>query len=585
MKQCPLLFILLLSSISAFAVQYSATTATLSGDAVVSGNYVKMQEGAISFNSVSVSSAGMYDIKIRYMQDYDDTKKQNLVINGDNVGEIDFPRTTVWKDIVAVARMKSGNNTVAITKNWGWVDIQYIDVVPHENTPFNLSKNLVNSNANAAAKKMFAFMQEKFQKKIISGVMTGDVLNNNNAVSLNNQKEVSFIRQSSNNKTPALVGFDFMHGTGKNSEQAWFKSYNSATISLAKELYQRGGIPAFCWHWKDPLKNDEAFYKPGSGTPSTTFDLTKACTNANCTAWNANSNEYKAILADIDIVAGYLKELQTAGVAVLWRPVHEPSGGWFWWGANGAAPFKLLYKLIFDRLTDTHGLNNLIWVWNSEGSDFDWYPGTNSVDIIGRDFYYYPAQKNHASLIGEFEKLKNLFGTTKMLALAENGSIPYPENLETDGAGWSYFMPWYGEHTNSSSHNVANDWNKIMNHNYVITLEDMPGWANYNPSSSSSSLVVSSSSRASSSSSRAVSSSSRANSSSSSSRATSSSSRANGSSSSAGTTAILPQGNFYDIESVKYYSLQGQALGDIKPQKAGVYIVKKGYSVKKIIVR
>jgi mannan endo-1,4-beta-mannosidase len=418
---------------------------------------------------------------------------------------------------------------------------------------------LVNSNANAAAKKMFAFMQEKFQKKVISGVMTNEVLNGNNAVTLNNQTEVKFVRQSSNNKTPALVGFDFMHGTGKEFENAsggWFKSYTDATISLAKELYQRGGIPAFSWHWRDPLKNDIGFYSPTGTGDKTNFDLSRACTNAaSCTAWNTNSNEYKAILADIDIVAGYLKELQTAGVAVLWRPVHEPSGGWFWWGYKGAAPFKLLYKLIFERLTNTHGLNNLIWVWNSEGSDFDWYPGANSVDIIGRDFYYWPAEKNHASLIGEFEKLKSLFGTAKMLALAENGSIPYPENLETDGAGWSYFMPWYGEHTNSSLHNVASDWNKVMNHNYVITLEDMPGWTNYNPSSSSSSLVVSSSSRASS------------------------------SSSSVGVTAILPQGNFQDIESVKYYSLQGQALGDIKPQKAGVYIVKKGYSVKKIIVR
>jgi mannan endo-1,4-beta-mannosidase len=549
---------LALSSISAFAVQYSATTATLSGDAVVSGNYVKMQEGAISFNSVSVSSAGMYDIAVNYKLDVDNYKAQHLVINGSNVGEIEFTGPTTWKNVIAVARLNQGNNTVAITKYWGYVDIQYIDVTPHQNTPFNLSKNLANSNANAAAKKMFAFMQENFQKKIISGVMTGEVLNNNNAVSLNNQKEVSFVRQSSNNKTPALVGFDFMHGTGKNSDQAWYKSYNSATISLAKELYQRGGIPAFCWHWKDPLKNDEAFYSPTGTGDKTNFDLSKACTNANCTAWNANSNEYISILADIDIVAGYLKELQTAGVAVLWRPVHEPSGGWFWWG-KGAAPFKLLYKLIFDRLTNTHGLNNLIWVWNSEGGDFDWYPGANSVDIIGRDFYYYPAQKNHASLIGEFEKLKNLFGTTKMLALAENGSIPYSENLETDGAGWSYFMPWYGEHTNSSSHNVANDWNKVMNHNYVITLEDMPGWANYNPGSSSSTVSSSSSS---------------ANNNSNSS-----------SSSSVGVTAILLQGNFKDIESVKYYSLQGQALGYVKPQKAGVYIIKQGSSVKKIVVR
>ena len=469
------LFLVLVSSIPAFAVRYQATSATLSDNATKNGDYVEMKDGDMIFNSVNVSQAGTYDISIHYKQNYDETKTQNLVINGTSAGTVTFPKTTTWQDISVAASLKSGNNTVAITKNWGWVDIQYIDVTLHENISFNLDKNLVNPNANEAAKKMFAFMQENFQKKIISGVMTDKVVDNsNNAVTLNSQEEVAFIRSSSN-KTPALVGFDFMHGTGKSSDQIWYKSYTKATISLAKELYQRNGIPAFCWHWRNPLKKDEEF-----STSKTDFDLTKACTNASCTAWSTNSNEYKAIVADIDIVAGYLKELQTAGVPVLWRPVHEASGGWFWWGAKGAAPYKLLYNLLFERLTTTHNLNNLIWVWNSEGADANWYPGANYVDIIGRDFYYEPEQKNHASLIGEFEKLKNLFGTKKMIALSENGSVPYPENLKGDGAGWSYFMPWYGKYTNSSTHNVASDWSKIMNDNYVITLEDMPDWDNYN---------------------------------------------------------------------------------------------------------
>ena len=543
------LFLVLVSSIPAFAVQYQAINAALSGNAAVSGNYVQMKEGDMTFNSVNASSAGTYDISIHYKQDYGDTKTQNLVINGTSAGTVTFPRTATWQDISVTASLKSGNNTIAITKNWGWVDIQYIDVVPHVNTPFNLDKNLANSNANAATKKMFAFMQENFQKKIISGVMTDKVLNNsNNAVTLNNQEEIAFIRQSSNNKTPALVGFDFMHGTGKKSDESWFKSYTSATISIAKELYQRNGIPTFCWHWKDPSKNIEDFY-----TSKISFDLTQACTNASCTAWNTNSSEYKAIVADIDIVAGYLKELQTAGVPVLWRPVHEASGGWFWWGAKGAVPYKLLYKLLFDRLTTNHGLNNLIWVWNSEGADADWYPGENYVDIIGRDFYYDPKQKNHASLIGEFEKLKKLFGTKKMIALSENGSVPYPENLKTDGAGWSYFMPWYGEYTNSSAHNVASDWNKIMNDSYVITLESMPNWGNYNPSSSSSNATPSSSSVV--------------------------------SSSSEGTTPIANHLPLATSNSQTYYSIKGEPLGNVKPQKAGVYIAKQGSSVKKIVVR
>jgi len=529
------LFLMLLSSISAFAEQYQATSATLSGGAVVSGNYVKMNEGEITFNSVNAPTAGMYDITIHYMQNYDVTKKQNLVINGTNIGEVEFLRTSTWKDIVATVRLNSGNNTIKITKSWGYIDVQYIDVALHENTPFNLNKNLANPNSNEAAKKMFAFMQENFQKKVISGVMTNEVLNGNDAVTLYEQAEVKHIREKSGNKTPVLVGFDFMHGTGKEFQDAnggWFKNYTDATISLAKELYQKGGIPAFCWHWRDPLKNEIGFYSSTGSGDKTTFNLTNACTNSSCTDWNTNSNEYKGIVEDIDIVAGYLKQLQDAGVAVLWRPLHEASGGWFWWGAGKKAePLKLLYKLVFDRLTTTHGLNNLIWVWTSEGADYDWYPGDEYADIIGRDYYYSNNMEvNHASLIGEFEKLKNLFGTTKMIALSENGSVPFPENIKADGANWSYFMSWYGNFVTQANTNA--DWNTIMNDSYVITLEDMPDWANYEIS-----------------------------------------------------PILNPQLSINKSHPINYYSIKGQPLGKTKPQKAGVYIAKQGSSVKKIVVK
>ncbi|MCL2282137.1 MAG: hypothetical protein FWC26_02345 [Fibromonadales bacterium] len=468
---------LTLASIPAFAAKYEAESAARTDNATVVGTYVEMREGNLTF-TVNASSAGMHELIVNYKQDNDTKKEQNLVVNGANVGILTFPRSATWTDLKSVVSLNTGSNTVAITKNWGWVDIDYIEINPYQATPFDLDKNLVNPNATNAAKEMFAFMQANFQKKVISGVMTGDVLSGNNAMTINSQTEVSHIRSKSGNKTPALVGFDFMHGTGKEYNDAsggWFLNYTNATISMAKELYQRGGIPAFCWHWRDPLKNTKGFYSPSSSGDVTDFNLTNACTNTSCTAWNTSSNEYKGIIEDIDKVADYLKELQTAGVPVLWRPVHEASGGWFWWGGKGAAAFKLLYNLLYDRLTTHHGLNNLIWVWNSEGADKDWYPGDNRVDIIGRDFYYNPQSTvNYASLIGEFEKLKNLFGTKKMLSLSENGSVPDPDNLVSDNAGWSYFMPWYGTFVTQSTSDAM--WSKIMNHDYVITLEEMPGW-------------------------------------------------------------------------------------------------------------
>jgi mannan endo-1,4-beta-mannosidase len=163
--------------------------------------------------------------------------------------------------------------------------------------------------------------------------------------------------------------------------------------------------------------------------------------------------------------------------------MHEASGKWFWWGYSGPKACVALYKLLFQRLTGTHGLNNLIWVWTTDeaGDALDWYPGDEYVDIVGRDYYYYPREANHGSLVASFEKVKELYDGKKIVTLSENGSIPHPDSLVSDGAGWSYFMPWYGDYTMDgwAHDNTAADWNSIMNNAYVITLDKMPGWDKY----------------------------------------------------------------------------------------------------------
>ncbi len=479
-----LCLLLSLSGLS-FAEKYEAEDATLINGAVKKtsamasgGSYVEMQGGNISFQ-VQVQDAGVYDLTIVFSQTYGDTKTQNIVINNVAAGSVTFMKTgssLTFMDVPTAVKLTAGANTIAITNSWGWVDIDYIELVKHEATPFTVDASPVTPEPTESAIKLYSFLRENFQQKTISGVMTNDVLTGNSPLALFNQKEVDYIYNSSG-KRPAIVGFDFMHSTGKNSEGVWYQAYSGATISMATELWNKGGIPTFSWHWKDPLQNQEAFY-----SDQTNFDLTSAFTNSSYTDWDINSASYKAIIKDIDIVSGLLKQLQENGVAVLWRPLHEASGKWFWWGAKDATPCKALYHLLFDRMVNYHALHNLIWVWNSDGADVDWYPGADYVDILGRDFYYYPRETNHSSLVGEFETLKNVFGINKMITLAENGSVPYPAEMQADGADWLYFMPWYGDYTiptGSLNDNTAADWNLIMNDDYVITLEDMPGWESY----------------------------------------------------------------------------------------------------------
>jgi mannan endo-1,4-beta-mannosidase len=333
---------------------------------------------------------------------------------------------------------------------------------------------------------VYGFLKQNFRKKAVSGFMTNNVMQTDGKytpMTVQNQTESAWIHDASG-KTPALMGLDFLHATGLNSGGEWYQGYTKATLALAEDMFRQGGIATYSWHWKDPSLAVERFYSPSSGNPATDFDLNKAFLDSTtASAWNTASPEYQGIIRDLDIIAGHLKTLADKGVPVLWRPLHEASGKWFWWGYRGPKACKALYKLMFDRFTGMHGLNNLIWVWTTDeaGDAPDWYPGDAYADIIGRDYYYYPRIANHGSLVASFEKLKDLFGGTKLITLSENGSVPYADSMQADGAGWSYFMPWYGDYTMDgwAHDNTAADWKAILNHAYTITLDQMPGWAAY----------------------------------------------------------------------------------------------------------
>jgi mannan endo-1,4-beta-mannosidase len=492
------LAVVLALGISNAADRYEAESAIVDensvqkvADANASGGfYVNMKEGTLSFKT-NVASAGFYTLWVYYTEPGDPVHKiQNLTLNGAMIGQIDFPYTTTFVRLKASSKIKlaAGANTIAITKSWGWVNVDYIELTPYEDvTPFTISSGLVTPNASENARKVYNFLRENFQKKVVSGVMTSDVMQTDGKYTpdtLENQTEVAWIIKAAG-KIPALLGIDFLHAVGLKTEGEWYVGYTKATVSLAETVFKRGGIPAYSFHWRDPSHVTEAFYTKSSGnTPYASFNLKNIYTDTvTCISYKTGSDEYKAIIRDLDIIAGYLKTLADNGVPILWRPLHEASGKWFWWGEQGPKACKGLYKLMFDRFINYHHLNNLIWVWTTdEATDaLEWYPGDEYVDIVGRDFYYYPREANHGSLAASFEKVKEIFKGKKIVALSENGSVPYPEKLVEDGAGWSYFMPWNLDYTMDgwAHDNTAADWKQILNHNYVITLDKMPGWSNY----------------------------------------------------------------------------------------------------------
>ena len=206
----------------------------------------------------------------------------------------------------------------------------------------------------------------------------------------------------------------------------------------------------------DPNK-DYAFYKA-----DTEFDAANATVEG---TW-----ENKVFTEDLKNAAAYLKLLRDADIPVLWRPFHEAAGGWFWWGKD-AASFKSLWIAMFNYFK-TEGLDNLIWVWTTEGNDADWYPGDQYVDIVGRDIY----NKETADCVSEYTSIAGNYGN-KIVSLSECGTVGLISEQWASGARWSWFMPWYDGTNEDGSPVVHADeawWKDAMNQEFVVSRDELP---------------------------------------------------------------------------------------------------------------
>jgi mannan endo-1,4-beta-mannosidase len=395
--------------------------------------------------TMNVATEGFYKLMIRYQSEY---KPQDLFVNGKGPSAIAFPATVSFTEVDAGKYLlKPGTHTFMIQSNWGWINIDKFSLYLVLPNTYNPASDLVNPNADTSSKSLYNYLLSKFTVKIISG-QTNDWYDKIKPIA---------------GKTPLLRAFDFQHYTQGYSWK-WvnggfgFGAEDDGQVQTAINWYNstnRKGIVSFHWHWHSPVggtAGTNTFY-----TQYTTFDVTKAVI--------PGSPENILILEDIDTIAYQLKRLQTAGVPVLWRPLHEAGGGWFWWGAKGPVACKKLYSIIYDRLNNYHHINNLIWVWSTP--ETDWYPGNDSVDIIGHDSY--PGVYNYDPQKSAFDRLYQLTNGKKIIAMSENGPIPNPDECLVNDAPWAYFMSWSDLVTAQNSNQHITE---VFNNSNVLTLEN-----------------------------------------------------------------------------------------------------------------
>ena len=417
---------------------------------------------------VNIPTSGHYKFTVSSAAD---SYKQNfLVLNGTSIATIVTQGTGEFETIVFDGiYIEAGTSILSITESWGWFDLDYIIIESGEGIKSSvytdIDTNLSNENSNAKTKAIWDYLVENYGERVISGQYAAH----------NSSAEIEAIYRETG-KLPALRGFDFIF-MSPNTD--W---HCEDETQLAIDWSNQGGLVSFSWHWHSP-KGPHAFY-----TEDTDFDLAKGVTSldvANMPLSEVKSlyesgqitEECYLLIRDIDAISDQLAKLERNDVTVLWRPIHEASGGWFWWGNAGPDAYKWLWRTMYERQTNFHNLGNLIWVWNAQ--DADWYVGDEYCDIVGYDVY--AEYHNYSPQTDKFAEAVDYSQGKKMVALSENAVIPDPDLLIRDNVYWSWFNVWYGDfifdgYNLNGLYTEVDMVKKIYNHETVITLDELPNF-------------------------------------------------------------------------------------------------------------
>lgn len=339
-----------------FSKTYEAENGKLSNDmSVISNGNASGGKSVGKFENdrsycqikINVPSDGIYDIVIRSMG-IGGSKENDIYTDGKKVGTFTSENNIFSDYTVSAVSLTKGDHNIRIITSWSWIELDKITVktgAKISSSTYNVTSSLVNRNATANTKKLYSFLKDSYGKYVITGQQCDGGINGNEFKAIKNLT----------GDYPALLGLDLMDYTP--SRTAFGAS--SSTVEKAIEFANKGGIVTLCWHWNAPTEylystaNNSDGWWGGFYTKSNKFDIAKVM--------NGQDAKGKKLLdRDIKEIAKQLKRLEKAGVPIIWRTLHEASGGWFWWGAQGPDAYKKLWKYLYNELTNTYGCNNLI---------------------------------------------------------------------------------------------------------------------------------------------------------------------------------------------------------------------------------
>lgn len=189
--------------------------------------------------------------------------------------------------------------------------------------------------------------------------------------------------------------------------------------------YERGGIITLSWHADNPL------------TGGNTWDVSS---NEVVASILPKGNCHGLFMEWLSNMADFIESLKTKDgeiIPVIFRPWHEHTGSWFWWGRNlcTVEEYQALWAMTYDYLEVERGLDNLVWCYspgagNTEQVYMERYPGDEMVDMLGVDCYQYNTDEQYISDVKTALDFMTVLGKSKnkIIAFTETGyeGIPDP---------------------------------------------------------------------------------------------------------------------------------------------------------------
>jgi len=238
------------------------------------------------------------------------------------------------------------------------------------------------------------------------------------------------------NDFPALLSFDLGHielDDSVNLDGVPFQR-------MRKEIfahYDRGGMVTLSWHLDNPL----------SGGTAWVADSLRDVETKTVAAVLDGGESHELFLSWLDKVADFINSLETpygVKVPVLFRPWHEHTGSWFWWGQQHCTPeqYKALWRLTAERLKEK-GVVNALYAYSpgtepdgDETQYLERYPGDDIIDLMGLDCYCFAPNADTLQIARYAEQLdKNLTMVCavakkhqKAAALTETGYESIPQS-------------------------------------------------------------------------------------------------------------------------------------------------------------